>query len=279
MCWHDLLFMHWPIDADVLDPVDAEAECEQSATRPGAPSNLERVVGPDGDAGFGPGAMPAALAELLVGLEAADPVELERRFRAVLSLDQRLSARIGPLLEVVLRRRIYGRLEFGSHDAYMRERLGLDPSWGRKLVRIERACRRSRTFESRYRAGELTPLQALTLVPLVMAEMNEDFVAAWAARAREFALARLRDDVERALLVCETDYSRWLASGGLPDALEARPEGGEIGAPHSAANEICRVFCSLDLEVLRLMRAVICTVRRRHERLTGRIPTRARRSG
>jgi hypothetical protein len=143
-------------------------------------------------------------------------------------MERRLDAELGPLLEVVLRRRIFWTLGNATRERYVRERLGLDPSWSRALLRIELAAQTSPAFARAYRAGRLTALQAATLVPLVVADLGERWSAAWVERAGRFTLRRLRDDVERAIL---------------------------------------------DAEVARLLRAVLCSVRRRMERQTGRLPT------
>jgi hypothetical protein len=197
---------------------------------------------------------------------------------------------MGPLLEVVLRTRVYRLLEYATVDRYVRERLGIDPSWGRALTQIERAARRSPVFSRAYREGQITALQAKVLAPLVMAELSEDWMAAWIERARGFALRRFRDDVEGARLLWETDWQAWLETGGLPEknaeenredesgepdqaGEECEDEPGEFGANQTGCKEGCRVRAIVDSDVARLARAVLCTVRRRIERLTGRLPS------
>ena len=223
----------------------------------------------------------AELEALVRDLENADAFELDRRLRAAVEMERRMDAQIGPLLEHVLQRRIFWALGYATREAYVRERLGLEPSWGRALLRIERAARTSPSFARAYRAGELTGLQAATLVPLVVADLSERGTRAWVERAGRFTLRRLRDDVERALLVRETDFATWLRTGGLPEAEAESQTSGEapgeaqqeIGAEQSAPRETCTVRAILDADVARLLRAVLCSVQRRIERQTGRLPT------
>ena len=233
-----------------------------------------------------PAPAPPELAALLVDLEAADAFELERRLRIAFESGQRLAARIGPRLERVLRIGVHRLLGYRSREAYQRERLGLDPSECRALLRIEGAARRSPAFCAAWRAGRLSFLQAAALVPLVHAELSEAQVGAWIARARGFALRRLRDDVEAALELREQDFPSWLRSGGLPQEageaardLESRER--EIGANRRAADrapqpaaaadlERCRVAMIVESEVAQLFRAVHCSVRRQLERQVGR---------
>jgi hypothetical protein len=180
-------------------------------------------------------------------------------------------------------------------------------------LRVERAARRSPAFATAWRAGELSFLQAASLVPLIHAELPETSVVAWTRRARGFSLRRLRDDVEAALESRECDPGAWLACGGLPDSPEAGrsefdPEPitpalseREIGeknrgsdrdpqraraaesesetvAQSSSASaapdrESCRVSLIVESEVAQLFRALHCSVRRRLEREVGRAVT------
>jgi hypothetical protein len=112
--------------------------------------------------GAGLPTIPAEIQALMEDVENADAFELDRRLRAAVAMEQRLDAQIGPLLEWVIRRRVYLVLGYPTREAYVSERLGLDPSWGRALVRIERAARASSSLASAYRQGSVTALQART---------------------------------------------------------------------------------------------------------------------
>jgi hypothetical protein len=288
------------IAAEVLSALPPDPHSEQgdpdADQRP--PTSLGEVMGSRGSRGDDPGlrdepsppddecfpvpSAPAGLDELARSLERADPFELDRRLRVAVERERRLDARIGPLLEVVMGRRIHTMLGHATREGYVRERLGLEPSWGRALLRIERAARASPTYAAAYRRGALTALQARTLVPLVLSELCESRIAAWVERAGAFTLRRLTDDVEQALLVRETDPETWLRTGGLPEEAECREPSAtgdplrerEIGANGGAPRETSRVRMIIDADVARLLRAVLCTVRRRIERVTGRLPTR-----
>jgi len=289
-----------PIDPDVAEQAEVEerteatdlpgtswAESVAARAEPSGSSHWSESEGAEieescGAASGATRTVSGELEALVRDLEDADAFELDRRLRAAVELERRMDAQIGPLLEHVLQRRIFWALGYATRESYVRERLGLEPSWGRALLRIERAARTSPSFARAYRAGELTALQAATLVPLVVADLSERGTRAWVERAERFTLRRLRDDVERALLVRETDFATWLRTGGLPEA-EAVAESGangeapgaeqEIGAEQSAPRETCTVRAILDADVARLLRAVLCSVRRRIERQTGRLPT------
>ncbi len=90
--------------------------------------------------------IPPTLRPLLEGLEEADAFALDERFRHALLMEQRLEARIGPWLVRVWRRRAFRALGYTSRDAYARERLGMDPSRARALVRLEHAAVQSEAF-------------------------------------------------------------------------------------------------------------------------------------
>ncbi len=255
------------------------------------PGGSERQDPPSGAAPAGPSEtgepdpLPDAIAPLVGELDTADAAELDRRLRAAVAMEQRLDARIGPLLELLRQGRADRRLGYPSWETYLRERLGLDPSWGRGLLRIERVARASPRFARAYREGELSALQAQALAPLVLAELDEGWLPAWVERARDFSLRRLRDDVDKALATRDTDGAAWLATGGLPsgDETNAEPASGEreirAGSPvgdeaGEAARETCSLRFGLGPDVAQLFRAVLGTVRRRLGRETGCLPTR-----
>jgi hypothetical protein len=225
----------------------------------------------------------------LEGLEQADAFELDERFRRALSMEQRLDARVGPLLVLVWDHWVHRALGYPTREAYARERLGMDPTRARALVRLERAAALSEPFARAYRTGALSSVKAGILVPLVLSDPLGRFVADWVTWAERVTVRRLRDDVEWALALEETDRVAFAQSGGLPP--EARGEeatrnaesgpserdGGrdrEIGAPQrESAEETCSVRFIGSADVVQLFRAVLCTVRRRMERDMGRLPT------
>jgi hypothetical protein len=219
--------------------------------------------------------LPVPLRPLVEALFEADAFELDRRLRVALLMEQRLDAELGPLLAVVWRTRIHRRLGYATREAYARERLGLDVTRARALVRIERAATASWDFARAYRRGTLSWLQASAMLPIVLANTTGRWVPAWIAWASRVTLRRLRDDVEQALLLLETDPEAWSQCGGLPpeSSDDAPIQKREIGAKHSALRETCEIRFIGDADVIQLFRAVICTVQRRIERGTGRLPT------
>jgi hypothetical protein len=165
----------------------------------------------------------------------------------------------------------------------------MDPTRARALVRLERAAVLSEPFARAYRTGALSWVKAGVLVPLVVSDPLGRFVADWVAWAERVTVRRLRDDVEWALALEDTDPVAFAQSGGLPP--EARDEGGtrsaesgpsehdggrdrEIGAvQRKSAEETCSVRFFGPADVVQLFRTVLCTVRRRMESDIGRLPT------
>jgi hypothetical protein len=171
-------------------------------------------------------------------------------------------------------------------------------------VRLERAAVQSEPFARAYRTGALSWVKAGILVPLVSSDPLGRFMENWVAWAGQVTVRRLREDVEWALALEETDIVAFRRSGGLPpeargeratrdvegdprtpdreigaaqteagaDALSRRDQ--EIGAPQrEAAEETSSVRFIGPADVVQLFRAVVCTVRRRMEQDIGRLPT------
>ena len=128
------------------------------------------------------------------------------------------------------------------------------------------------------RTAALSWVKAEVLVPMVSADPLGRFMAEWVVWAGQVTVRRLREDVEWALTLADTDPVAFRLSGGLPAGDR------EIGAQHrdSAKNtpngrsdpaETCTARFIGPAEVVQLFRAVLCTVRRRIEKETGRLPT------
>jgi hypothetical protein len=303
------------VAAEVLSalPVDESWEqeaCEQTPALSNA-SDEEDAAAARADAaprvsswqGYG------ALEALLVGLEDADAFALDERLRRALSIEQRLDAGVGPLLARLWDRWAHRLLGYRTREAYARERLGMDPTRARALVRLERAAVVSEPFARAYRSGALSWVKAGLLVPLVSADPLGRFMEEWVAWAGQVTVRRLRQDVEWALALEDTDPAAFRQSGGLPADREIRAprtnpgkdmvpgadrEIGaprtnpgedtvpgadrEIGAPRTAPADVqgaetCTVRFIGPAEVVQLFRAVVCTVRRRMEMDAGRLPT------
>jgi len=146
-------------------------------------------------------AIREALPDDVDGLDAdantLDPFALDARMRAVLRAMRRVDWQLGRLLRVFLDRRLYRLMEFPSAERYVTERLGLSPRKARALVALERKTWQADAFGTAYRAGELSWVRALTLLPIVA----EPTAAAWVERAGAVPVRRLADEVEWALTV------------------------------------------------------------------------------
>jgi hypothetical protein len=177
---------------------------------------------------------------------------------------------------------VHRALGYSTREAYARERLGMDPTTARALVRLERAAASSEPFARAYRSGSLSAVKASILVPLLSCDPLGRFTEAWVAWAERVTVRRLREDVEWAVALEDTDRDEFQRTGGLPaEAGDGRsaPDR-EIGAQrigpaeHTQAGlEPCTVRFIGPAEVVQLFRAVLCTVRRRMETMDGRLPT------
>ncbi len=259
---------------------------------------------------------------MVEGFEGLDAFALDERLRRALSLAQCLDARIGALLAPLWGRFLHRALGYPTREAYARERLGMDPTRARALVRLEHAALASAPFARAYRTGSLSWVKAAELVPLVSADPLGWFMEDWVAWAGRVTVRRLRDDVEHALALAETDPVAFRHGGGLPAEADAEAhderelgaaargpsepmsggsvgggdvsggENREIGAAardgfhshhpeplKSAPDEVCWARFFGPPDVVQLFRSVLCTVRRRIEQDTGRLPTRERPSG
>ena len=193
-------------------------------------------------------------------------------------MEQRLEARIGPLLALGWSRWVHRALGYRTREAYARERLGMDPTRARALVRLERALVLNETFACTYRSGTLSWVKATVLAPLVSADSLGLFRRGLGGLGRgRVTVRRLREDVEQALALSETDPAEFQRCGGLPvdvgsdREIGAAPRVGEKRVTQDDETCSARFFGSA--EVVQLFRALVCTVRRRMERDEGRLPT------
>ena len=212
--------------------------------------------------------LPRSLRGLVEGLAAADAFELDRRLRRAVALEQRLEARLGPLLRVVADGRLHEALGFRRFDAYVRTHLGMAARRAQALVRLERMGDRVPALRAAYREGSLSWVKAHALVPVLVLGVGPEAGECWVAWAGRVTVRRLDADVGQALVLHAADPAAWDATAGLPDA--ARPEDASSEAPRSQIRahstrpeETTRCFFTTPREVARLVRAVLCTVRRR----------------
>jgi len=182
--------------------------------------------------------LPPDLKALLEGLDGADAFDLDARLRHAVSREQRLEARIGPLLAEAWQGCVHRAVGYTTREAWARDRLGMDPTRARALVRLERAVVQSEPFERAYRIGALSWVKASALVPLLGADPLGWFVGDWVDWAGRVTVRRLREDVETPLTLSETDAEAFRRTGGLPsEAGEERESGaGRIG-PEGAGGD------------------------------------------
>jgi hypothetical protein len=90
-------------------------------------------------------------------------------------------------------------------------------------------------FTRAYRSGTLSWVKASVVAPLVRVDPLGWFIGEWASWAERVTVRRLRDDVEEALTLAETDPGAFRQTGGLP--TEARGGDREIGARRRGAEE------------------------------------------
>ena len=223
-------------------------------------------------------ALPAAerpefLAGLVEGLGAADARELDARLRRAVALEQRREAALGPLLECVAARQLYRWRGYASLEAWACERLGMARSKAFALLRLERSRRAAPELHAAYAAGRLSWVQAQALLPVVL--MIPSRAANWVAWAKQTTVRRLRDDVDRAVLLAERDAEAFAQTGGVPEGRAGGKPGGrsrvQTGAKSTSADRTypparlrtARVFFTATADVARLFRATVCTVQRR----------------
>jgi hypothetical protein len=262
-----------PLEVDIdLAPATALAEpiaAEAKAANGCAPHGLP-VSGDSGssDPSSPPRAeLPIFLRSLVHALDEADPFELDSRLRAIVALEQRLEATLAPLLLRIRDTRLYRTRGFATFDAYVRDRLGISPRKARALLRLERAGRRCPALMRAYRSGQLSWVQAHTLVPIALIDRARVWSSEWIDWARRAPVRGLEDDVERALVLYETDPETWRSTGGLPGG--DLPENRQTGARPTHSEENAQLFFNAPRDVARLFRAVLCTVRRRIQRQRG----------
>lgn len=246
------------------------------------------------------------VAELLAGLAGADAFELDARLRRAVALEQRAWPRLAPALAAVAGRRLHRARGHRTLEDWARERLGISPRKARALLRLERAAASCPPLRAAFHEGQLSWVQAHALVSVLAAGPAAPWCSDWIEHARRVSVRRLLDDVDRALTLAEVDPAAFAASGGLtgaapeasneadsptPHAAEMRQTGAqpsvagrEVVAEDASADagstqrrdrdasppETARFFFTAPADVARLVRATICSVRRRLERVFGR---------
>jgi hypothetical protein len=231
-----------------------------AATRPAPDGGAALPAGETGLAPAGEVALPAELATLVAGLERADAFALDARLRAAVAREQGLEARIGEHLLRVAERRVPRTPGLPSLERYARERVGISPRKARGLLRLARAARRWPELHAAWRSGKLSWAKAQTLLPALVAAGPEE-VSRWIERACGGTLRRLEEDVERCELEGQSRVERQDCAQPSDPKVRCEPE------------DACRVLCWGPADAIRLVRATLCTLRRRLGRATGGTPS------
>ncbi len=138
---------------------------------------------------------PLAPADDLDVPDALDAFQLDARMRATIAAMHRVHWQTGRLLRLVFDLRLYHWLGFRTAAQYVKERLGIGLRTAEMLVAVERVTWRAPQLASAYERGEISPLRALIIAPVLSATHE----TAWLARAREVTIRRLGDEVTWAL--------------------------------------------------------------------------------
>jgi hypothetical protein len=190
-------------------------------------------------------AIPEDIERLGRDCENLDAFALDARLRAVVRTLQQIDWQTGRLLQIFFAARLYVPLGFSSASHYIRERLGMCPRKVRMLIALDRRCNEAPVLAEAYRRGDVSWLQALTLLPVVCgrgAALESATAAeieaqtAWVTRLREVTLRRLVDEVAWALDVRDV--------GALEGPMAPPPLGAALVRPvrQMRAHEGCEVL-------------------------------------
>jgi hypothetical protein len=129
---------------------------------------------------------------------------LDVQLRTEVHAMQTLDATIGRQLRRFIDAGGHRALGYPSVGDYVETRLGICSRRARALLALERGARRAPAVYEAYRAGRLSWLRALTIVPIARGA----HATAWVARAREVTIRRLVDEVQWACDACDTSEVR-----------------------------------------------------------------------
>ncbi len=224
---------------------------------------------------------PLRIAALVNGVADAAAPDLDRRLRALVAMERRYEAALGPDLLALVRRGVPRALGYARLDLWARERLGMDGAKLAGLLKIERAAAGWSGLERAYRSGALSWVAAQALVPIALVDSLDRFSNAWAEHAGRVTVRRLRDDVDRALDLSDADPEAFARTGGLPvDDAAAAPPPSEIGARPIAPQTSDEAQAETKLAIvggpgaqIRFFEAVLNTIRRRLPARDGRQAT------
>jgi hypothetical protein len=254
-------------EAIAAEGLSARTPCGEAWPAAGAPSPAPadpeetRAVFADLDWSAIREALPEDVDALDAAADALDPFALDARMRAVLRAMRRIDWQAGRLLRVFLDRRLYRLMQFPSAARYVTERLGLSARKARALVAVERKTWEADAFGTAYRAGELSWVRALTILPVVAERTAE----AWVDRAATVPVRRLADEVEWALTVRDGLVPIAPPPAGASLALDER----QLCARPEWEFPDAEVTFSAPVAVVALLRTAILAFAHPHDSLVG----------
>jgi hypothetical protein len=212
--------------------------------------------------------LPHAVVSLLAGLESADAIELDRRLRRAVRLEQTVDAAMAPLLRVVRCAEYEWSGDYRTLATYARDELGMSARKARALLRLERAGDVCPELRDAYRSGELSWVKAQCLLPLLLLDLEGKWRAAWVDWAARVTVRRLAEDVERALLLRAGHHRAWQRCRSHPERSQDPIPSDErqLCAPDVDLEETQRLAWRVPHEVALLFTAVRETLRARAER-------------
>jgi hypothetical protein len=180
-----------------------------------------------------------------------DAFELDARFRELVAREQRLDAELASLVR---------------RCPHFAEQVGISPRKARALIRLDRVGDRCPALREAFQEGRLSWVQAHALAGLLSLPETAPFRDGWVAHAERVTVRRLQEDVDSAL-ECAARGEPPEPPGQEPRQTRARDAVSEKAEADAA--ETARFSFSTPIEVARLLRAVVCSVRRRLDRTEG----------
>ena len=154
-----------------------------------------------------------------------EPAELDRRMRATIRRTQRIDWRLGRLLRVCADCHTFRDLGYRSWSAYLAGRCEIGLRKARMLVMLDRHCAKVPALAVAYRRGDVSPLRALTILPVA----DAGSAPAWIERATIVTLRRLSAEVEWAM--ARRDRDARTGSSGSDTSLTPPPPDADLGDP------------------------------------------------
>ena len=193
-----------------------------------------------------PDQLPDELEQLSTDVDTIDAHELDARMRRMMAKMQRIDWQIGRLLRTMFGPRLYREIGFSTTAAYVRNRLGMCTRKARMLVALERkSWQVSSELTGAYRRGEISPLRASLLLPVVRESSAKD----WLERAKQVTIRRLRDEVAWAreiLDACSIDVDVFPPPPGASLAFENGLPSDDVQI--GAGRDLSRVLAGADAD-------------------------------